>query len=167
MIPVTAIFAGASLLGLGGGADAGNVKERSLLVAGLIPLAQSGNLDAWLMLGAVGKQAPLPKHVSFSIPGAGTYNDAPEGWWSTKWGSDPAYVAIQTKAAQSYAALKQQYASAGVPQAQTGGSTLTVAIPSTYAPVPAPTLATAGMVGQWPWWVIAGLVVLLLLLFVK
>jgi len=94
----------------GGGPDPKKLANRTSTVAALKALANSGNVDAWHLLGAMGRRAPLPYAVS--LPGLPAYNDQPSGYMSPVWGND--YAGIQQDAGQAYDALAIRFQRGGV-----------------------------------------------------
>lgn len=136
---------------LGGGADAKKYAERKGGYVALKALAESGNADAWLALGAMGGRLSLPSGLSF--PGIPYASKLQAGWNSDHWGD--AYDPIVKAAAKAYDALAPRFRGQGTaviaaPAAPGAIAPVAGAIPPTVAGIPT-------------WALVAGVLALLVL----
>jgi hypothetical protein len=131
-IPVAAAVGAIGGLFGGGGADPKKYAERQARIDALRNEARNGGEDAWLLLGAYGGVAPLPRVVH-----PASHPEVAAGFIETAWGS--AYNKIKQRAATEYRALQPQFAVAQQ-VAPIGGN----------AAAPPVQLTTAGVAGGLP-----------------
>lgn len=130
-------------LGIGKGADDKKYAARQATQRRVLQLATQGDYDAWLMLGAIGRRAKLPKDLG---PPYTSGSVLPKGWSSIEWGV--AYKNLIDRAAAGYDNLSPIFLG-GVPSSP---GTVPVMPGPTKPPVsvPAPTELPSSGAGQPP-----------------